>query len=83
MLHVAAQAWNASNERRLPTDRATWIAAQVNKKFGKVQFIYPKWVNQNRMEIEAMASKRISIIPLILEGTSDKPSSINALEMDG
>jgi hypothetical protein len=58
MLHVAAQAWSASNERRLRTDRATWVAAQVNKKFGKVQFVYPKWVNQNREEIEALVSKQ-------------------------
>jgi hypothetical protein len=58
MLDIAAQAWNAADEHRLRKDRAAWIAAQVNKKFGKMQFICSKWVNQNRKEIEAIAAGR-------------------------
>jgi hypothetical protein len=58
MLQTAAQAWNASSNRRLLRNRAAWVAAQVNKKYGKVQFVHPKWVNQNLGQIEAIAAHR-------------------------
>jgi hypothetical protein len=58
MLKIAAQAWNASSKRRLRTERAAWVAAQVNKKVGRIRFIHPKWVNQNRAEIETLAQEQ-------------------------
>jgi hypothetical protein len=52
MLQVAAQAWREWGTRKRRTDRAAWVANNVNKIFGKKRFIHPKWVNQNREAIE-------------------------------
>jgi hypothetical protein len=57
MLETAAQAWNAYSNRHLRMDRAAWIATEVNKKYGKLQFVHPKWVNQNLAQIEAIAAR--------------------------
>jgi hypothetical protein len=52
MLRVAAQAWQEWGTRRRRTDRAAWVANRINRDFGKIRFIRPKWVNQNREAIE-------------------------------
>jgi hypothetical protein len=52
MLRVAAQAWQEWCTRRRRTDRAAWVANRINRDFGKIRFIRPKWVNQNREAIE-------------------------------
>ncbi len=52
MLQVAAQAWQEWDARRRRTDRAAWVANEVNRVFGKTRYIRPKWVNQNREAIE-------------------------------
>jgi len=52
MLHVAAQAWQEWGAHRRRTDRAAWVANRINRDFGKIRFIRPKWVNQNREAIE-------------------------------
>ena len=57
ILEVAAVAWHdwSTNKRR--TDRAVWVANEVNKVSGKTRFIRPKWVNQNRKKIEALFAR--------------------------
>jgi len=52
MLQVAAQAWKEWGTCRRRTDRAAWVANRVNRVFGKMRFIRPKWVNQNSEAIE-------------------------------
>jgi len=53
MLLVAAEASREWSTRARRTDRAIWVANRVNKAFGKIRFIRPKWVNQNRDAIES------------------------------
>ena len=52
MLRVAARAWQEWGTRKRRTDRAAWVANEINKVFGKTRFIRPKWVNQNSEAIE-------------------------------
>ena len=52
MLRVAAGGWRERGERERRSDRAAWVANRVNKRFGEIRFIQPKWVNQNRDVIE-------------------------------
>lgn len=53
MLRAAAEAWFEWGTRARRTDRAAWVANKVNRMFGRLRFIRPKWVNQNRKAIEA------------------------------
>lgn len=57
MLRVVALAWQDWGTFGRRTDRAAWVAIKVNKVFGKVRFIRPTWVNQNRKTIEALLSQ--------------------------
>jgi hypothetical protein len=50
MLQVAAQSWQEWDTRGRRTNRAVWVANRVNKVFGKMRLIRPKWVNQNRSD---------------------------------
>jgi hypothetical protein len=52
MLQVAAQAWKEWGTCRRRTDRAAWVTNRINRVFGRVRFIRPKWVNQNSEAIE-------------------------------
>lgn len=63
MLNLAAQAWQGWATRSRRTDRATWVANEVNKLYGKTRFIHPKWVNQNREAIEALADQEQPATP--------------------
>jgi hypothetical protein len=51
-----AQAWQEWGTHRRRTDRAAWVASSVNRVFGKIRFIHPKWVNQNSEAIEALTT---------------------------
>ncbi len=53
MLRVAAKSWREWDTRPRRSERAVWVANQVNRVFGNTRFIRPKWVNQNRSRIEA------------------------------
>ena len=55
MLRVAAKSWREWETRPRRSERAIWVANQVNRVFGKTRFIRPKWVNQHRSEIEAFS----------------------------
>jgi hypothetical protein len=57
MLQVAAQSWQEWDTRGRRTNRAVWVANRVNKVFGKMRLIRPKWVNQNREAIEAFIAQ--------------------------
>jgi hypothetical protein len=63
MLNLAAQAWQEWATRSRRTDRATWVANEVNKVYGKTRFIHPKWVNQNREAIEALVDQEQPVTP--------------------
>lgn len=39
MLSIAAEAWSRWEKRPVRTDRAKWVATQVNRKFGRWQFV--------------------------------------------
>jgi hypothetical protein len=57
MLRVAARAWQEWGTGKRRTDRAAWVANEVNKAFDKKRFIRPKWVNQNSEAIETFVDR--------------------------
>ncbi len=63
MLRVAAEAWREWGARARRTNRAVWVANNVNRAFGKTRFIYPKWVNQNRDAIETFLDQEQGASP--------------------